>query len=170
MGGITKLSQPITVNGVELSVDGVPVRPATPEQIQQLQQNVEVARNLNVPRVFDASDPQARVFVLGLDGTNNSKAVPGNVSNVALIDEEVAKLAKVNPAIVRHYEAGVGTEPLIGGLTQLTGVTIMNQVEKGYTALVEQANAWRREDPQAQISVIPIAFSRGDAGMMIFWR
>ena len=177
MGGTTGTNGSYLVNGIEVSRDGVPVIPLTEAQLAQIDNNVAQVANLDLPKLYDASNPNSRVFVLSLDGTSNNANVdpPENWTNPALIAKSVNALNQQNPNIAGWYQQGVGTAdipiPIVSGavntLDQATGASIQQQAEQGYAAFVVQANVWLHENPDAEISLVNVGFSRGSAATLL---
>jgi hypothetical protein len=85
------MDQGITLqNGITLSTDGVPVTTMTPEQIADLQAQVDAARNLNLPQLHDSNDPHSRLFAMILDGTQNDGVNdPQHATNPFLLRESI---------------------------------------------------------------------------------
>lgn len=124
-------------------------------------------QTFNVSQLFDQNDPHARLFVALADGTENDLKDPAKFTNIGLLNK--ALLAKEDPKISFQYVEGVGTYQGEGNLWTTAfakldaafSLTDRQRTENLYKTLSDQANAWKREDPEAKISVVQVGFSRG---------
>jgi len=123
--------------------------------------------SLDVPNLFDRNDPQNRLFVALADGTENDLKDRRKYTNVALLNDELKR--NNNPHIDRHYVSGVGTyrgeenlwTKASAKLDAAFSLSDQQRAEELYESLSKQASAWKREDPEAKISVVQVGFSRG---------
>jgi hypothetical protein len=123
----------------------------------------EIGR-LNVPRMFDSSDPHSRLFIANFDGTGNDLwDDPEHATNVGKLHVQLLKASIREPRIASGYVVGAGTQD--GVLDRLidgaTGHTYIDRIEEMHRQLAAQAALWIAEDPQAEIRVGTTGFSRG---------
>src|SRR5690606_20141896 len=114
--------------------------------------------------------PRDRMFVASFDGTGNSmrRDAPGNHTNVALIHQQLEKRIEADEErtgwsrIGAGYVEGVGTQGGLAGTRDLiSGRTYEARLEEMYLQFIEQAKLWIEADPDADIRLASIGFSRG---------
>jgi hypothetical protein len=123
--------------------------------------------SFDVSHLFDQNDPHSRLFVALADGTKNDLKEPGKYTNVGKLDKELKN--NINPNIAYRYKSGVGTYQGAGTfLTKASAkldaafsLTDWQRAEELYEPLSKQVNTWKRDDPDARISVVQVGFSRG---------
>jgi Uncharacterized alpha/beta hydrolase domain (DUF2235) len=115
------------------------------------------------PVLIHADNPHEYIFIAALDGTGNDAIHdPEHATNVALIARQIERGG--NPNIAFGYVPGPGTQqhglitPLLDGMR---GYTVDERAEEMYKQFIERAKQWRREDPDAQIRIASVSFSRG---------
>jgi len=145
--------------------DGVPYYEASEQQLQ----SYEIARNtlshFNAPILIHADNPHEYLFLANFDGTGNDKFKdPGHETNVAKIDDQIEALNRAGKTHFGHgYVPGPGTENnfIARTLDGADGYTYDARIEEMYKKLIDQAWLWKQADPQAQIRVVGVCFSRG---------
>jgi len=146
-------------------IDGVKADKATTEQLSTYAKAEEQIKIFKVPRIYDSSDPDARVFFACFDGTDNDATNEKKpITNVGLLREQIANLANANSNIGGFYIEGPGTQGgITGRLDAAWGGTYHKRIETMYEKLAAQVKIWRDENPEAKlkISVISVGFSRG---------
>lgn len=154
---------------VETSIDKVPVTPMTAEQIAQLHAKVDEARALKLPQLHDTKDPHSKMFVMGLDGTQNDAINdPKHMTNIGLIIDGIQLEYVVSENVRAEYVPGVGNQKFIAGIVDsVAGFTVTEQASRAYIRFVETANLWHQQDPDVKISLAGIGFSRGDSALLI---
>jgi len=123
--------------------------------------------SFRVLQLFDRNDPHSSLFVALADGTENDLKDPGKYTNVGLLRREFPK--NKDSRVSFEYVSGVGTYQGEGTLLTKASAKLdaafslsdRQRAEKLYNALSDQANAWKREDSDARISVVQVGFSRG---------
>lgn len=120
---------------------------------------------LRIP-LFLEGNPHERLYIAGLDGTGNSlfDDDPAQWSTVAKIYNQIEEARP--PRVAAGYVEGTFTQ---NGLLRIPeklldgrfGHTFNERVETAYFKFCVQAKEWMREDPDAQIRVAGIGFSRG---------
>lgn len=143
--------------------DGVDVKQATPEQLATYTRAEAEINAFKVPQLYDAKDPNARVFVALFDGTGNDAIKdPKHITNVGLLKEQLENARLENPNIGFYYKEGPGTQGGIkGAIDGATGGTYQERLEEMYQRFDIQSAAWLQENPNAKISVVSVGFSRG---------
>ncbi len=127
------------------------------------------------PVLLHANNPHQYLYFANFDGTDNDKINdPEHESNVGLISDQLEALQKTgNHQIGSGYVAGVGTQqnrPVAKFLDDVSGASVNERAEEMYKLCIEQASKWRKNDPEAQISVASLSFSRGGESNAIFTR
>jgi hypothetical protein len=145
---------------------GGEVDPASLWDIDSYQQAEDTVALMHIPQFVHADNPHERLFVAGLDGTGNSmfKDTPDNQSAVAKIYQQIRKLeGQGTKNIAGGYVEGSFTQsnPFIKYPDGALGITFDERVETAYYLFCEQSKKWIEEDPQAQIRVAGVGFSRG---------
>jgi hypothetical protein len=87
----------------------VPFRGLNEHDIALLQKETALLEKLNVPQLYDASNPNSRIFFLLADGTENDLSDPSKYTNVAKLQEDLFIISRENPHIKFAYKEGVGT-------------------------------------------------------------
>lgn len=125
---------------------------------------------MRIPVLLPAGNPHARLYIAALDGTGNSMVNDKreNWSVVARIYEQVRDFKKqyVVSNVAGGYVEGTFTqegflrtpERLSDGVL---GHSFDERVETAYYQFCLQARAWLIEDPEAQIRLAGVGFSRG---------
>nr|WP_225561645.1 DUF2235 domain-containing protein [Rhodanobacter sp. DHB23] len=112
-----------------------------------------------------ANNPREYLYVASFDGTGNDKSKdPAHETNVAKIDDQVEALKLAGSERIGHgYVPGPGTEDGFLARTRdgMDGHTYDVRVEEMYKKFIDQAWRWKQADPDAQIRLADIGFSRG---------
>lgn len=150
--------------------DGVAADPATAEDRETFSRAQKLLDQMRVPMLLDSRDRHQRLYIAAMDGTGNSivKDVPDRWSVVARTFEQVSLLEKDHGItyISGGYVEGTFTQR---GLLRLPsklidgrfGHSYDERVETAYYQLCVAAKEWIKEDPDAQIRVVGMGFSRG---------
>ena len=124
------------------------------------------------PVLIHAGHPHERLFIAALDGTGNDAIHdPEHATNVALVARQVGQAGNVR--IGFGYVPGPGTQQhgvISPAMDNMRGNTVDERAEEMYRQLIERAKQWRREDPDVQISVASVSFSRGSEEAALFAR
>ncbi len=143
--------------------DGVDAPLANESDLNSYRQAEELIGKMQVPVLQKAANPHERLYVAALDGTGNSMSndAPENWSVVAKIHKQIELSG--SPNIATGYVEGTFTQdnPVTRNIDGFSGFTFERRVETAYMQFCEQAKKWIDEDPQAQIRVAGIGFSRG---------
>ena len=126
-----------------------------------------------VPVLQESTNPHHYLFFALFDGTgqdaDDQSQIPTNIGVLAtqlytLRDDPRQRIG------VRYVE-GIGTQhnPLARTYDGLVAHTWDDKIERAYRALAVQAKVWRAQDPDADIRIIGVGYSRGavlTAGLM----
>ncbi len=148
--------------GGERHPDGVSTIPATASDLASFDQASGQLATFSAPVLHDSAKPNDRLFVAAFDGTGNSiaKDAPENHTNVARIAKQIESLK--DPTIAQGYVEGPGTQGGLAGAYDLAkGNTYESRLEDMYLQFVKQSSAWLKENPDADIRIAAIGFSRG---------
>lgn len=145
--------------------DGVPYYEADAERLQTYVDASNALSNFHAPVLVHSNNPHQHLYVAAFDGTGNDELKdPQHKTNVAKINDQVDALVKQgNKQIAGGYVPGPGTQDhlIARTLDGINGNTYDERIEEMYKKFIDRAWAWKKEDPQAQISVADIGFSRG---------
>lgn len=145
---------------------GVDTDLATEQDLDTYRQAQAQLDQMRIPVLLPADNPHARLYIAALDGTGNSMVNdnPENWSVVAKIHDQIEKTKPQN--IASGYVEGTFTqEGLLRAPQRLAdgrfGHSFDERVETAYYDFCMQARDWLIEDPQAQIRLAGVGFSRG---------
>jgi hypothetical protein len=145
--------------------DGVATYPATADDLASYERASRELAAFSAPILMDSDKPNDRLFVAAFDGTGNSmfRDAPENHTNVARIHQQVEDRRKQGITdIGAGYVEGVGTQGGISGTRDLIGGrTYQARLEEMYLQFMTQADDWLKQNPDADIRVAAIGFSRG---------
>lgn len=142
--------------------DGASYYPASASDLELYDQDERNLERLKAPIFLDRTKAHDRLYIAAFDGTgNDSNADPSHATNIGLIAEQVRSL-KSN-RIAAGYVEGPGTQKSRWAAIRdgMSGHTYDERVERMYHLFIEQASDWKRQDPNARISLADIGFSRG---------
>lgn len=156
--------------GGERHPDGVSTTPATDADLASFPEAGRQLAAFSAPVLQDSNRSNDRLFVASFDGTGNSmlKDAPENHTNVAFIHAQVKALEQRaleehgSSTIAGGYVEGPGTQGgWRGGVDLATGGTYEARMEEMYLQFIQQASTWLRDNPDADIRIAAIGFSRG---------
>jgi hypothetical protein len=116
-----------------------------------------------------ATHPNRRVFVANFDGTQNDfKDVPKELQET-LVAASFNSLSD-SPVLVNRYYNGVGTrtDGFLGLVESVSGIGCVDRAERAYQELCDATLAWRATNPEADVHVHAVGFSRGSATALHF--
>lgn len=123
------------------------------------------------------ANPHLKVYVVNFDGTRNQKdVVDHRVENMTLVAENHERMIVEtynDPNLKTKYYRGVGTGLgtgfLIDGIMDaIVGYNCAPNAANAHKDFVEQAKAWAKEDPNVEVHVHVVGFSRGSATALEF--
>jgi len=145
---------------------GVETYPADAHDLESYRQAEADLAKLRVPVLRHADNPHERLYIAALDGTGNSMINDDRKhwSSVAEIYDQIS-IAKPANVATGYVEGTYTQEGFLNTPKRLLdgrfGITFEDRVETAYYQICEQAKRWIGEDPQAQIRVAGVGFSRG---------
>jgi hypothetical protein len=136
--------------------------PLTPKQKNSLY--LATANPMAPPpfAMMGPANPKMRVLTVHFDGTQNDKDNIPHGEIPSLVAES-HHLMNVNDRLASLYYSGVGTKTnkVNGLLESVTGMGASTRAEKAYRDVCEQVKRWREEDPDCEVHVHVVGFSRG---------
>jgi len=156
--------------GGERHPDGVATYPATEEDLASFERASAQLATFPAPVLLDSGRPGDRMFVAAFDGTGNSRSRDAveNHTNVALIHDQIRRRVEEDEqrlgysTIGTGYVEGVGTQGGLAGTRDLiSGRTYEARLEDMYLQFVSEAARWIAEDPDVDVRLASIGFSRG---------
>lgn len=153
--------------------DGVSFYPAGDTRLQMYDAARKTLAAFEEPILFHAGNPHDRLYVATLDGTgNDADKDPEHATNVSAIRRQIEAGMGQHPHIAVDYVAGAGTQdnPIKRALDGAEGYTSEERAELMYKKFIDQAWRWKKEDPEAHISLATTGFSRGADEVAIFAR
>jgi len=142
--------------------DGVSHYPADAHDLQSYKDAQVVLAQHRVPMLVHANNPHERLFVASFDGTGNDAVNdPEHRTSVARFNHQIKELG--DPKIFSQYVEGPGTQKnfFVRTLDGARGHTYDERLERMYEHFIKKAWEWRRDDPNVEIRVADIGFSRG---------
>jgi hypothetical protein len=144
--------------------DGTRMVPVTRQDFSSYDQAQHSLTQLSSPVMLHANNGHEYLAIALFDGTgNDAEHDPEHMTNIGVFAKELDQLRDTHPHMASHYVSGPGTQPhLIPRITDgIYGYTYDARIEEMYAWLIRQTRDWREEDPDAQIRVAVIGFSRG---------
>jgi hypothetical protein len=139
--------------------------PANPQKLQSYAVASRDLSRFQAPILLHADNAHERLYVACFDGTGNDKYKdPQHATNVAEISDQIKALSNSQQSPIQQgYVPGPGTQDNFLARTAdgMSGATYNKRDEEMYKQFIDQAWKWKRDDPQAQIRVADIGFSRG---------
>lgn len=162
--------------GSAVSLTRTTERKPTVEDDWQLANAMAQVAEMRVPRIH-GNNRHEYLFVGVFDGTNQTKDLMENARKgevrtaVGYLADEIEAAGRKH-GIAVGYQTGVGVDgnmfDRLGGLARGGGA--IDKIERQYQAFCEQAAEWRKQDPQAQLRVVGMGFSRGGDQAAAFMR
>jgi Uncharacterized alpha/beta hydrolase domain (DUF2235) len=154
--------------------DGASFYPANEKHLKTYADASEALSRFKAPRLLESDKPHQRLFIAAFDGTGNDvNQDPIHATNVAKIKEQLKNARDAgNKQIQVEYLEGPGTQRYFlprladGGL----GYTYEDRIEEMYARFVTQVKEWIDIDPDADIRVLNLGFSRGGSQVAGFAR
>ncbi|MDO4796190.1 MAG: DUF2235 domain-containing protein [Brachymonas sp.] len=144
-------------------VDEVGYDLATQADLDRYAEVQQQLTQMQAPLLLDTSNPHQRLYIAAMDGTENSvyQDPPKEWSAVGKIYKQLDDIRPVG--VVSGYVEGIGTQrnKLAAKWDSINGYSFDERLETAYYKFCVQAGAWLKEDPQAQIRVAGLGFSRG---------
>lgn len=148
-----------------LPKDDVPSHPATAADMQRYANGETALSRFPAPVLVHQDNPHEYLYIACFDGTGNDKNKDTlHETNVGKIsDQIVTRFEQGNHQVAQGYVAGPGTEDGWWRRTadSISGYTYDARLEQMYDLFTRQARQWKRADPDAQIRLAGVGFSRG---------
>lgn len=145
--------------------DDVPYHPADARGLQSYEDARTALSQFNAPVFIHEGNRHEYLYVASFDGTGNDKYKdPAHETNVGKIDGRIQELRWAPGAqISGDYVAGPGTQDnaLTRALDGMQGSTYETRIEEMYKKFIEQVAKWKQADPDAEVRLADIGFSRG---------
>ena len=155
--------------------DGVDVYPANAHDFQTYRDANAQLGQMRVPQLIDSNNPNQKLYVAVLDGTGNDMftADTAHQTGVARIYQDIRNQHNAGelPNVAAGYVTGPGTQGgLKGTWDGAKGHTFEERGETMYKMFIEQSAEWLRRNPEADIRVAAMGFSRGAEQAAFFTR
>lgn len=151
-------------HGRQALPDGVTRYAATSHDLHSYERASQDIERMRVPRLLDAARPDSRLFLAYFDGTGNDATRQGEqTTNVAKLHHATVRALTTHPGIATGYVKGPGTQrnEAVALRDGITGGSYDDRLDTMYMEFCRQASRWLKENPDAQISLASIGFSRG---------
>lgn len=153
---------------------GVEVYPADANDLNSYREAQRQLAQMQAPVMVHAGNKHERLFVAVLDGTGNNRERDDAAHQTGIVrilgQIEAGRARGEHPNIAAEYVAGIGTQNSGGTWDAARGHTFEERAETMYRQFIEQAKRWKDADPQADIRVAAIGFSRGAEEAAYFTR
>ncbi|MFC6838637.1 XVIPCD domain-containing protein [Xanthomonas theicola] len=148
----------------ELFRDGAS-RPVTPGELDMYTKAQALQAQQHVPILQRSAESHSYMFFAVFDGTGQDANDPRQLpTNVGILKAQLDELRK-NPdlRIGYKYAEGIGTQhnPLARTWDGAFPYTWDDRIEETYTSLATQTRKWQQQDPEAQIRIAEVGYSRG---------
>ncbi|AXK72465.1 DUF2235 domain-containing protein [Lysobacter sp. TY2-98] len=153
--------------------DGVSFRPATQADIETYHRAEQQLASMRTPRFLPTGDANARLFVACFDGTGNDmRHDPEHATAVARVWQGVEDARRRDPRIGSGYVEGIGTQSnaVIRLADGAVGFTYDDRIERMYRLFTEKAAQWKAENPNVEVRLADLGFSRGAEEAAAFAR
>lgn len=150
-------------------------RPVTTEELESVATMREALAQMPVPVLQRRDNPHEYLFFALFDGSGQDANNPklGPPTNIGEIYRQGKKLEDdPDKRIGMHYEKGIGAQSnsIARKFDGVLASTWADGIEKMYREFSKQARNWIENDPQAQISVAGVGYSRGSVQAVGFSR
>lgn len=141
-------------------------RPANADDLRMELDVRQQLQQLSVPMLQRGDRANEYVFFAFLDGTGQDVRNPklGPSTTVGELYDQAFELSKdPQSRIGAHYAAGIGTQQnaVSRALDGMLASTWEDGITRSYRELAEQVSTWKDTNPDAEIRVVGIGYSRG---------
>ncbi|NII53073.1 DUF2235 domain-containing protein [Luteibacter sp. SG786] len=143
---------------------GGTTRPASARDLDAYDRMREQQAKQTVPVLQHRDRPHEYLFIALFDGTGQSAYHDQVLTNVGELKKQAEKMAfKPTNRIDVSYAEGIGTQknPLARAIDGAIPYTWDDKIRKVYRDLARAAEQWKDQDPEAQIRVVGVGYSRG---------
>lgn len=129
---------------------------------------------MRVPVLYRNDNPNSYIYIASFDGSGQDLRRPGEVpTNVGVIHEQI-EILRDDPSlrVAGGYTSGPGTQsnPLVRLADNMLAFSYDERIVDAYLQFVRQAHQWLQENPNAEIHIASIGYSRGAALIPSFAR
>lgn len=153
--------------GMRARLDGTPYAAATRDDLASIEAKKQQQAEMRIPLLAGKDNPNAFVFFAMLDGTGNDRHDQEHAPTGVGQTYEQLK-TQINAGygeghVAAAYVTGAGTRSFgeDGGLDLAAGYSSNDRAETMYVEFCKQADAWLKKNPDAEISIASMGFSRG---------
>ncbi|NUO77488.1 MAG: hypothetical protein HOQ32_15925 [Lysobacter sp.] len=154
--------------------EGVEVNAANAHDLNSYRAAQQQLSQLQAPVLVHANNPHERLYVAVHDGTGNNmfKDSDAHETGIVRVFKQIQQQKRAGqlPNIGAGYVAGIGTQGDGSTWDGIRGHTFEERAETMYKQFIEQAKKWKAADPDVQIRVASIGFSRGAEEAAYFTR
>ena len=147
---------------------------ASPRDLKGYTDASNALGRMQAPVFSSVDDTHERLFFAAFDGTGNDMRQDSaeHHTGVARIYQQVRHAEKQGRHFAAGYVEGPGTQEkwLTRFHDRATGSTVESRAERMYELYIVQSSKWLAQDPQAQVRVAAIGFSRGAEEAALFTR
>lgn len=151
--------------GMRARLDGTPYAGVTPDDVALIEAAKRQQAEMQIPLLAGKDNPNAFVFFAMLDGTGNDRHdqehAPTGVGQIYEQLETQIDAGYGNGHVAAAYVTGAGTRSFDTAADLGFGHTSDDRAETMYVEFCKQAAAWLKENPDAEISIASMGFSRG---------
>ncbi|WP_146095499.1 phospholipase effector Tle1 domain-containing protein, partial [Xanthomonas theicola] len=148
----------------ELFRDGAS-RPVTPGELDMYTKAQALQAQQQAPILQRSDNSHDYMFFAMFDGTGQDADDPKqSPTNVGVLKSQLREVAQAPDSRVGYnYAKGIGTQhnPLARTWDGAFPYTWDDRIEETYTSLATQTKQWREQDPEAQIRIAEVGYSRG---------
>ncbi|WP_165942346.1 XVIPCD domain-containing protein [Luteimonas terricola] len=120
---------------------------------------------MQVPILYQSDNPNSYLYFASFDGSGQDVERESQIStNVGVNHREVQGLKKLGEErIAGGYTAGPGTQrnPIVRTLDSVAAFSYDDRIIDAYLQFARQARIWLQENPNAEIHIASIGYSRG---------
>jgi hypothetical protein len=145
-------------------LSGGTTRPASAIDLDAYERMREQQAKQTVPVLQHHARPHEYLFIALFDGTGQSAYKDRTLTNIGELKKRADELAgEASNRVGIGYAEGIGTQknPLTRAIDGAYPYTWDDKIQKVYLDLAVAAARWTRQDPQAQIRVVGVGYSRG---------
>lgn len=145
--------------------DGVSYYPADAHDLQTYEDAKRTLGRFNVPLILHVDNPNERLYIAAFDGTGNDAVNdPNHATNIADVNARIKALPTyLREQIKSGYVEGPGTQQkfVASAWDGARGHSYDERIQTMYSFFREQVEDWKTQNPQAEIRLVSIGFSRG---------
>lgn len=153
--------------GMRARLDGTPYAAAGAGDLADIETKKQQQAEMQIPLLAGKDNPNAFVFFAMLDGTGNDRHdqnyAPTGVGQTYEQLKTQINAGYGDGHVAAAYVTGAGTRSFDKdlGLDLAAGYSSNDRAETMYVEFCKQADAWLKKNPDAEISIASMGFSRG---------